>query len=444
MFVIIKKTNYFSMILAFLMILSFSVFPKVYADPIEVTADGAVLMDELTGEILYNKNKDQQFPPASTTKIITALLVLENANLDDIVTISKDCEPIEGSKIYIFEDEKLTVRDLLHALIKVSANDAAIALAEHVSGTTDEFAKLMTSRAKELGCTNSSFKNPHGLYEEGHVTTANDLALIMKALMANPHIKDISSTYFYEIQPTNKCADVRPLWNQNYLLYPENPMYYKYAEAGKTGYTDESLHSYVASAKKEETRLILAFLHDSKKSFFADAKNLFDYGFDNFQVIKAVEKNQLIADFLLPDGSTIIPLLAKDDLYIIKDLKSDKVISDITFDNSTVSFTDTSVAKGTTVSFATISYNDISYNIDLINNIEYTPPLKTTTRILNNFSSINFFKILFIVLLLLILILMLIIIFKVKSERRKRRLMRKYNVHISSPNLYRSKTLRKK
>lgn len=432
-----KKTKYFTMILAFFMALCFFNFTKVYAEPVEVTADGAVLIDELTGEVLYDKNKDEQFPPASTTKIMTALLVLEKSNLDDLVTVCKECEPVEGSKIYIFEGEQMTVRDLLHALMKVSANDAAIALAKHISGSTEDFAKLMTERAKELGCKNTTFKNPHGLYQEGHVTTAYDLSLIMRELMKQPNFKEIASSYSYEIQPTNKCNEVRPLWNQNYLLYPENPLYYKYAEAGKTGYTDESLHSYVASAKKDGTRLIAAFLHDGKKTFFKDAKNLFEYGFNNFQVVKAVSKDDVLAECSLKDNSSTIPLVAKNDLYVVKNLSSDKEISDIKLSTEDITFGREAVAKGTKLTTASVSYNGEIFNVDVVSGTDYVPPVLTFKDKLKDFTKTNTFNLILGGILVLFL-LFILLIFRVRSIRKKRRLMKKYNIHVSSPNLYRS------
>lgn len=285
--------------------------------PPTVSADSAVLMDASTGEILYTKNPDSAYPPASTTKTMTALLTLEKCKLDDVVTVGKNPPLADGSKIYIFQDEQIKVKDLLYALFLVSANDCAEALAEHIGGSMDNFTKLMNDRAKELGCTNTNFVNPSGLYDEKHKTSAKDLALIMRELAKHPEFKEIATTLSYKIAPTNKSAKERPLFNENKLIQKFSKSYYEGIEGGKTGYTIQSDHSYVASATRNGQRLIVALVHDKNKTFFSDATNLFNYGFNNFQLIKMYSKGDKVTTYT--EHNLNIPLFAADDFYYVKD-----------------------------------------------------------------------------------------------------------------------------
>lgn len=288
-----------------------------------VSAEGAVLMDATTGEILYSKNMNAAFPPASTTKIMTALLTLEKCNLDDIVTVGKNPPFADGSKIYIFEGEQLTVRDLLYGLLLPSANDCAEALAEHISGSMDEFAKLMNKRAKELGCENTNFVNPSGLYNENHKTSAKDLALIMRQLSSMPEYKTIATTLATKIAPTNKNKEERPLWNENKLIQKNSRYYYDGIIGGKTGYTVQSEHSYVAAATRNGQRLIVALVHDKNKTFFEDSVNLFNYGFNNYKLEKLFSKGDEITNY--KSENLTIPLVAGEDFYYVKEKNSNEV-----------------------------------------------------------------------------------------------------------------------
>lgn len=288
-----------------------------------VSAEGAVLMDAATGEILYSKNMNAAFPPASTTKIMTALLTLEKCNLDDIVTVGKNPPFADGSKIYIFEGEQLTVRDLLYGLLLPSANDCAEALAEHISSSMDEFAKLMNKRAKELGCENTNFVNPSGLYNENHKTSAKDLALIMRQLSSMPEYKTIATTLATKIAPTNKNKEERPLWNENKLIQKNSRYYYDGIIGGKTGYTVQSEHSYVAAATRNGQRLIVALVHDKNKTFFEDSVNLFNYGFSNYKLEKLFSKGDEITSY--KSENLTIPLIASEDFYYVKEKNSNEV-----------------------------------------------------------------------------------------------------------------------
>ena len=308
-----------SLALTILMAFSFIPFSSAAAkdSPSEVSADSAVLMDAATGQILYSKNMDSAFPPASTTKLMTALLTLESCKLDDIVTVGKNPPLADGSKIYIFQDEQIKVNDLLHALLLASANDCAEALAEHISGSIDDFAKLMNKRAKKLGCENTNFVNPSGLFDPNHKTSAKDLALIMRELSKHPEYTKIATTESYNIQPTNKSAVARPLWNENKLIQKYSKYFYDGCLGGKTGYTIQSQHSYVCAATRNNQKLIVALIHDSKKTFWQDSTALLNYGFKNFELVTLYSKGQEVTNYT-SNGLTI-PLLAAEDFYYVRD-----------------------------------------------------------------------------------------------------------------------------
>lgn len=291
--------------------------------PPSVSADSVVLMDASTGEILYEKNPDVAYPPASTTKLMTALLTLERLKLDDTVKIGKNPPLADGSKIYLFENEEIKVRDLLYGLMLVSGNDCAEALAERISGSVDNFATEMNKRALELGAKNTNFVNPSGLFNDNHKTSAKDLALIMRELSKNPEYTKIATTSFYKIPPTNKSTTERPLWNENRLIQKSSSLYYEGCEGGKTGYTVQSQHSYVSTATRNGQKLIVALLHDKNKTFFPDAISLFNYGFNNFKLVHLFSKGDLVTNYT--NNDMVVPLTAASDFYYIKEKDSTAV-----------------------------------------------------------------------------------------------------------------------
>lgn len=330
-------------------------------------ANGVVVMDAVTGAVLYGNNEDTKYPPASPTKLMTVLLTLEKCKLDEKVKVGTIPPTIEGSKIYIDTNEEMTVKEMLYAVIMVSANDCAEALAEHISGSEEEFAKLMTQRAKELGCKNSTFKNPHGLYDDEHRTTAYDLATIEKELLKHPEYLEISKTKTYMLPATNVYPEQRPLWNDNRLLHNYEKYYYEYAIAGKTGYTDESRHSFVASATKNNNTFIIAMLYDPVKTYFADSKNYFEWAFNNFQTTKLFSKGQEVTKYTSSNG-TVIPLLAGEDIYYTKELNLSSE-PEFKFDANTLK--DKFFLKGQPIAQGNVTYNNQSYTVPLVSGVDY-------------------------------------------------------------------------
>lgn len=308
----------------------FTIMNSIKANAIElppVYSEGAILMDGRTGKILYSKNEHTQYEPASTTKVMTALVVLEKVKLTDKVTIGENPPLVDGSAIGIQNEEVYTVEELMLGLLLESGNDCAEALAEYVAGSNAEFAKLMNAKAKDLGALNTNFKNPSGLHEDGHVTTAYDLALIMKAAAHNEDFVRLAETEYYKYinQP---FSDGSEKWatNRNQLLNEYSPYYYQNTYCGKNGYTPEANHSYTATAVKGEQMLIGAFLDATDKdNFYTNIGPLFEYGFDNFETIKLISKDEPLDTYKINDDITI-PLLSKSDFYYSKS-KSEKAPS---------------------------------------------------------------------------------------------------------------------
>jgi serine-type D-Ala-D-Ala carboxypeptidase (penicillin-binding protein 5/6) len=328
---------------------------KVYAkEPAPaVSADSAVLLDAATGEVLYSKNMNEAYPPASTTKVMTALLTLEKAKLDDMVTVGKKVPYVDGSKIGLAEDEQLSVKDALYGLILMSGNDCAESLAAHVGGSIENFTAMMNARAKELGCENTNFVNPHGLYDENHKTSAKDLALIMREVVKHPEFRQIASTFAYKIPPTNKHPEGINLGNENKLINKNSMYYYSAAEAGKTGYTTQSLFSYVASASKNGQRLIVALVHNPSKTYYEESKRLLEYGFNNFELLKLYNKGDVVATISEKDLN--IPLTAAEDYYYVKE-KNSSAVPDTSVIKEELS--DKSFKKGDDIAEASITLNN--------------------------------------------------------------------------------------
>lgn len=294
--------------------------------PPEVSAPATILMEAKSGAILYEKNMNQSYYPASITKVLTALLTIENCSLDEVVTFSyratHELEP-GSSSIARTEGEELSVRDCLYALLFASANEVAQALAEHVSGSMEEFAVLMNQKAEELGCTNTHFTNPSGLNDENHYTTPHDMALIMQAAIRNPSYLDIYSKVTYTIPATNKHADALPIAQKHGLL-KNGADHYDYAVAGKTGYTVIAGHTLVTYAAKDNMDLICVTMGcDSSASQYSTTRTLFEYGFNNYTMynIAQTDTNFQMNNSLLEDdsflGSNLLSLSVSDDSWVI-------------------------------------------------------------------------------------------------------------------------------
>ncbi|MCD8122838.1 MAG: serine hydrolase [Clostridiales bacterium] len=251
-----------------------------------VSAEGAVLLDAATGKVLYGKNENEQFYPASITKIMTALLTLENCSLDDVVTFSASATTdLESGAVSlnITEGDQLTVEQCLYGLLLKSANEIANGLAEHISGSVSAFADLMNRRAAELGCTNTNFVNPNGLNDSAHRTTAYDMALIMRAAVQSETFRKIDTTLTYDFPSTiNEAA--RTITMGHKMMYPSDSRYYEGIIGGKTGYTSLAGNTLVTAVERDGVRLIAVVLK-ATGTHYTDTKAMLDYGFANYTAL---------------------------------------------------------------------------------------------------------------------------------------------------------------
>ncbi len=249
---------------------------------IETSAQSAILMDIDSGRVMYSKNIDSQRSIASISKIMTAVVVLENVDIKKQVTIGNEIDKAHGSGIYIKKGEKMTIEDLLYGLLLRSGNDAALALAYHTSGSIKKFVSLMNKKAKELNMNNSKFNNPSGLDDTdlGNYSTAYDMALLMKYAYQNEKFRKIEKTKKYTLK-TNK--NTYSWTNKNKLLSK-----YIYTDGGKTGFTKKAKRTLVTTASKGGMHLVVVTLNDGND--WVDHENLFEYGFDNFKTYQILKK----------------------------------------------------------------------------------------------------------------------------------------------------------
>lgn len=245
-----------------------------------VAAEGAVLLNANTGQIIFEKNARTPFYPASITKVMTALLTVENCNLSDVVTFSRTATTnLESGAVTISltEGDQLTVKDSLYALLLKSANEVANGLAEHMGGTIDNFANMMNVRAAQLGCTGTHFANPNGLNNAVHLTTPYDMALIARAAYANPVISQISTTTAYQM-PATKLGAAKTITMGHKMLYPTDSRYYPGMVGGKTGYTSKAGNTLVTCVEQNGVRLVVVVMK-AGGTHYTDTKALLDYGF---------------------------------------------------------------------------------------------------------------------------------------------------------------------
>lgn len=390
-------------------------------------SEGVYLMDATTGKVLYEKNSNVQYMPASTTKVMTAIIALENSKLDEQVTIGENPPLTDGSALGLAQGEVYTMEELLFGLLLESGNDCAEAIAEHISGSNEEFAKLMNKKAIELGAINTNFKNPSGLTEAGHLTTAHDLALIMRYASQNTDFVRISQTpsHFYENHP---FSDGSEKWatNHNHLLKADSQYKYEYAYCGKTGYTTAANHSYTAVAKKDDQTIVGAFLNATDKDgLYTSVGQLFDWGFENFKTEKVISKGDKLDDYSI-DDSTSIPLLSTEDFYYTFNLSEGENITNpnisVEYDNKDL--TTTSIKEGDILFDASllINGNKVS-DIKLASGTdrEYTTEVMVKNTITKITSSKYF--ILGVITIIVIIILFIILISIIRNKRRRKKFL---------------------
>ena len=263
-----------------------------YPEAPEIYGHAAVLIDMDTGAILYSKNPHEKLYPASITKIMTALLAVENCALEDTFTFTQDILnvlPWDAAKYGYVAGEEVNIRDLLYVLMLRSANEVAIGLGMKIAGTEEEFGKLMTEKAKEIGAVNTNFVNATGLHDDNHYTTAYDMALIAMEAMENATFAEVWGTPNYIVNPTNMEPDVVRIWNRHGMLVNTGTSYYSAAKGGKTGYTDEAGRTLVTYGEKDGRNLMCVVMKSGTETVYDDTRFLLEYGFGQFENISVKE-----------------------------------------------------------------------------------------------------------------------------------------------------------
>lgn len=280
---------------------------------VSIEAEGGIVIDADTGTVLYSKNAHNQYFPASITKILTALIVIENCSLDETVTFSHNAVyNVEANSTSAGMDvgDEMSVKDCLYALLLKSANEVANALAEHVSGTTEQFAKLMNEKAASLGCVDSHFANPSGLNDPNHYTSAHDMALIAQAAYKNDTFMKIDSTLYYDLPVTKRNPDGARIYPGNKMIKKNFSEYYPGAFGGKTGYTSLAGNTLVTYAKRDGMTLITVILN-GHQTHYSDTRKMLDFGFQNFHSILASDYD---TTYTAVDNDMTIAGLAASDL----------------------------------------------------------------------------------------------------------------------------------
>lgn len=323
-------------IILLLMLLIISIQTISFADEVSIKSKSAILVEVSTGRILYEKKSTEKMWPASTTKIMTAILVIEKGNLNDMVTVTETAIGNIPSG-YVTCDlqvgEEISVKDLLNALMIKSANDAAYVLAEHIGGSIDGFSDLMNQKARELGCTGTHFVNPNGIHDDRHYSTAYDLYLIATYAMKNQTFRELVSQTEAVLPATNLYPNEdRTLKTTNALINPDSTNYYKNAIGIKTGYTSQAGNCLVSEASRDGLEFIAVVLNGDR---FPDSIQLFDYAYDNFTLTKIKEKNTVVdtieienatketkmLDMLIDESITVINNKSIDINQIIPEIK---------------------------------------------------------------------------------------------------------------------------
>lgn len=390
---------------------------------IPINSEACILMDADFGKVLYEKKSKERMYPASTTKVMTAILTVENCNLQDKVTVSHwaiNSVPATYSLGHISVGQELTVEQLLNITMISSANDAAFVLAEYIANLDNpnylkdssneakinfndsiaKFSEMMNNKAKEIGCMDTNFVNPNGIHNENHYSTAYDLALIGKYAYSNSIIKSIVSKEIYNL-PANSINNFTKYKTTNALLKNGSKYYYEYANGLKTGYTDPAGFCIIATAQKDNVNLIAVvlkgkYLDDGTASRETDCQTLFNYGFENFTSTKLINEGDIVKTVNIVNGTTEsekLDLLCTNTLDCLVSAGEVLDITPVINLNNTLA----PISKGEVVGTITYTIDDIEYSSNLVASHDV---YSSNTK---NF--ILLFVVLFIVFLLIILLL---------------------------------------
>lgn len=364
-------------LLLLLLVIEFIGFPVssvlASSEPPNLQSKSAILMDPKTEKILFAKNENEKMYPASTTKIVTAILTLENCNLDDLVTVSYDAVmsiPDGYSSASLQVGEQLTVEQLLQLLLVYSANDAANTLAEHVGGSVESFVSMMNTKVHELKLSHTHFTNAFGMHDDNHYTTAQDLAIMMKYCIQNEDFRRLAGKASCAIPATNKYGP-RRYTSTNDLIVPNSKYYDPNLTCGKTGYTSQAGDCLVSCSYRNDLELICVILGgktiDDVSTRFSETKTLYQYGYDNYSIKTLLNQNDSVTSLMVKNGTKDtknLDLLARTSI----DALTKNSMTDTSF-SPEIDLPDTIKAPielGDTLGSVSYTVDGITYKTDLV------------------------------------------------------------------------------
>lgn len=376
-----KKTMISISCMLIILFTSIPSFAKVSTENLSIQSGACIIVENSTGKIIYEKNSKEKMYPASTTKIMTALLALENCKLDDVATVSKSAVKSISSDyatVYLNEGEKLTIEQLLNVLLVPSGNIVGNILAEHISGSIDGFVNLMNSRAQKLGCVNTNFANTYGLHDENHYSCAYDLYLITKEALKYDVFRSIVKQTSYTLEPTNAYTKgERKFYTTNELIKPNSSKradnyYYAKAIGIKTGYTSQAKNCLVSAAVDNGLEFICVLLGGEKSAQgidlrYTETKKLFNFAYNNYFLRTLREPNSVFKQIEISNGTSdtkkldvlvkdqIVGLVDKDNLYVT-------IPPDATINENLKA----PIKKGDVIGHITYTIDGIKYESDLI------------------------------------------------------------------------------
>lgn len=422
----IRKKFLLTILLAILILNIFglnNVYAEQDSSSLNIYCPNVLLVERSTGKILYEKKAYDKIYMASTTKILTAILVLENCDLDEKATVSKNAimsVPWDYTTAGLKEGEQFTINELLHALLIPSANDAANVLAEHVSGSIEEFAKLMNEKATEIGCTGSNFTNPSGLHEENHYSTAFDLYLLANYALQFDTFREIIKNTEYTLPATDiyKKNDRYFVTTNSLLRESMKSYYYEYTTGIKTGFTDDSGDCIVASAKKDGVEYIAVVLgggytSDWLREKYLDCKTLFNFAFDNYTIESIANQGDICTQNTIGNATSEtknLDIVYEEDInaFIGKNTSLSDIAPKIDLKNNLKA----PIKKGETLGTVTYEIEGITYTSNLVANsdVEKVSYLLLIVRII-----------------LIVVILLLFSMLLVRTKKKSRRIVHEHS-----------------
>lgn len=382
-----KFKHIFLLSIFFVCLLTTYIYGTNNIDNMNIYSEAAILMDAKSGNVIYEKNSNKKLYPASTTKILTSIIAIEKCNLSDKVTASSQAIniiPKGYSSAGIKPGEEFTVQQLLEVFLIHSANEAGNILAEHISGSIDDFVKLMNEKARLIGCQNTNFTSTNGVHDKEHLTTAYDLALIAKYCMQNETFRNIVSKTECSLPATSQYPkDDRKFANTNNLILPKSKYYYEYATGIKTGFTSPAKNCLISSAKKGDVEMICVSLGaeataNGESARYVDSKSLLSYGIDNYTYKDIVKKDSLVTNIEIENAdknNVSLNVIAEKDITLLVNNSMDisKISPEIDIQKKLAP-----IFSGEIIGTAKYKINEETYTVNLIAQNDIKPKFEIT------------------------------------------------------------------